>query len=65
MLNSVHADHSGRVVKGMKCLRPLVGSNLTQGMDVCFRLFCVYVVLCKAAALQRAHSPSKESYRLF
>jgi hypothetical protein len=24
----------------------VVGSNPTRGMDVCVRLFCVYVVLC-------------------
>jgi hypothetical protein len=24
----------------------VVGSNLTRGMDVCVRLFCVNVVLC-------------------
>jgi hypothetical protein len=24
----------------------IVGSNLTGGMDVCVRLFCVCVVLC-------------------
>jgi hypothetical protein len=37
----------------------IVGSNPTQGMDVCFSLFC----LCQAAALQRAAPPSKGSYR--
>jgi hypothetical protein len=29
------ADHDG-----------IVGSNPTQGMDVCMRLFCVCIVLC-------------------
>jgi hypothetical protein len=24
----------------------IVGSNPTRGMDICVRLFCVYVVLC-------------------
>jgi hypothetical protein len=37
----------------------VVGSNPTQGTDVCVRLFCVLV-----AALWRADLPSKESYRL-
>jgi hypothetical protein len=42
----------------------VVDSNPTQGMDVCLRLFCVYVVLCKVAALRRTYHPFKESYRL-
>jgi hypothetical protein len=42
-----------------------MGSNPTQGMDVCLRLFWVSVVLCKVAALRRADPPSKESYRLY
>jgi hypothetical protein len=29
----------------------IVSSNLTQGMDVSFRLFCVYVVLCVGIGL--------------
>jgi hypothetical protein len=38
--------HSGRAVAGINCLRPLerwdrVGSNATQGMDICLCLFCV------------------------
>jgi hypothetical protein len=49
------ADHSDRAVKGMSCLRPLkhkvVGSNFTQGMDVCARLFCVCVILCVGSGL--------------
>jgi hypothetical protein len=36
----------------------IVGSNPTQGMDVCVRLFCVYV-LCVGLM----DAPSKESYR--
>jgi hypothetical protein len=44
----------------------IVGSNLTQGMDVC--ILCVYsmfVLFCvQVAALRRADPPSKESYRL-
>jgi hypothetical protein len=39
----------------------IVGSNPTQGMDVCVHLFCVYV---EVAALRRTDPPSKESYRL-
>jgi hypothetical protein len=39
------ADHTGRAVKGMNCLRPLglwdYGSNSTLDMDVYVRLFCV------------------------
>jgi hypothetical protein len=43
----------------------VVGSNPSQDMDVCFRLFCVCAVLCvRVAALRRADPPSKESYRL-
>jgi hypothetical protein len=42
----------------------MVGSNPTEGMDVCVRLFCVCVVLCKVAALRRADPSSKKSYRL-
>jgi hypothetical protein len=29
----------------------IVGSNPTQGMYVCVRLFCVYVVLCVGSGL--------------
>jgi hypothetical protein len=42
----------------------IVGPNLTEGMDVCLRLFCVCVVLCKVAALRWADHSSKESYPL-
>jgi hypothetical protein len=41
----------------------IVGSNATQGMDVCVSLLCVYDVLSKAAALRRADPLSKEFYR--
>jgi hypothetical protein len=41
-----------------------VGSNPTQGIDVCVRLFYVCAVLCEVAALRRADHSSKESYRL-
>jgi hypothetical protein len=37
----------------------IMGSNPTQGIDVCMCLFCVQV-----AALRRADPPSKESYIL-
>jgi hypothetical protein len=36
----------------------IMGSNPTEGMDVCVRLFCACVVLC-VAALRRADTPSK------
>jgi hypothetical protein len=42
----------------------IVGPNPTQDTDVCLRLFCVCVALCKVAALRRADPPSKESSRL-
>jgi hypothetical protein len=29
----------------------IVGSNFTQGMDVCVRLFCVCVILCVGSGL--------------
>jgi hypothetical protein len=29
----------------------IVGSKLTRGMNVCVRLFCVYVVLCVGSGL--------------
>jgi hypothetical protein len=34
----------------------IVGSNPTRGMDVCVRLFCVYVVLCVGSSLERGSS---------
>jgi hypothetical protein len=40
----------------------IVGSNSTQGMDVCPRFFCVCVVLCMQRPWDRADLPSKESY---
>jgi hypothetical protein len=42
----------------------LVGSNPTEGMYVCVRLFCVFVVLCVGSGLTTDWFPSKESYRL-
>jgi hypothetical protein len=35
----------------------IVGSNRTQGMDVCVRLFCVCVVLCVGSGLATGWSP--------
>jgi hypothetical protein len=35
----------------------IVGSNSTQGMDVCVRLFCVCVVLCVGSGLATGWSP--------
>jgi hypothetical protein len=61
MIKLPNADHIGHEVWGMNRLRPLdgiVGSNLTQGMDV-----CVCVVLCVGSG--RADPPSKESCRLY
>jgi hypothetical protein len=43
----------------------IVGSNPTQGMDVCVCLFCVFVVLCVGSGLATGWSPSKESYWLW
>jgi hypothetical protein len=34
-----------------------MGSNLTQGMDVCERLSCIYVVLCIGSGLVTDWSP--------
>jgi hypothetical protein len=53
----------------MNCLRSLqgciVGSNATQGMDVCEGVYYVFVLSCvSVAALRRADLPSKESYCL-
>jgi hypothetical protein len=35
----------------------IVGSNTTQGMDVCVRLLCVCVVLCVGSGLATGWSP--------
>jgi hypothetical protein len=37
----------------------IVGSNLTRGMDVCVRVFCVFVVLCVGSGLATGWSPVK------
>jgi hypothetical protein len=42
----------------------IVGSNTTQGMDVCFRLFCVCALLYAGSGLATADPPFKEFYRL-
>jgi hypothetical protein len=43
----------------------IVGSNPTQDMDVCMRVYSVFVLSCaQAAALRRADHSSKESYPL-
>jgi hypothetical protein len=34
----------------------IVGSNLTRGIDVCVRLFCVCVVLCVGSVLATGSS---------
>jgi hypothetical protein len=35
----------------------VLGSNLTRGMDICVRLFCIYVVLCVGSGLATGWSP--------
>jgi hypothetical protein len=49
-LNGGHADRGGRA-KVRTVFDPLnngiVGSNPTEGMDVCPCLFCAYIVLCR------------------
>jgi hypothetical protein len=43
----------------------IVGSNPTQGMDVCVCVYSVFVLFfVQVAALRRADHSSKESYRL-
>jgi hypothetical protein len=37
----------------------IVGSNLTQGMDVCVRLFCVCAVLCADSGLATGSFPAQ------
>jgi hypothetical protein len=41
-----------------------VSSNPTQDMDVCVCVYSVFVFYVQLAALRRADTPSKESYRL-
>jgi hypothetical protein len=60
------AGHSGHAVWGVglgRLVAGIVGSNPTQGMDVCPRLS----VLCcpvQVEALRRADHSSKESYHM-
>jgi hypothetical protein len=49
-----------RAVYGMNSNTWIAGSSPTQGMDVCVRLFCVWVILC----VDGGWSPVKESSRL-
>jgi hypothetical protein len=43
----------------------IVGSNPTQGMDVCVCVYSVFVMFCvEVAAARRSDPPSKEFYRL-
>jgi hypothetical protein len=41
-----------------------MGSNPTQGMDVCVCVYSVFLLFCvQVEALRRADPPPKESYR--
>jgi hypothetical protein len=55
------ADHSGARFKAWNVFARLnagiMGSNPTQGMDVCVRLFCVCVFLCVGSGLATGWSP--------
>jgi hypothetical protein len=43
----------------------IVGSNPSEGMDVCVCVYSVFVLSCvQVAALRRAYNSSNESYRL-
>jgi hypothetical protein len=43
----------------------VVGSNLTQGMDVWWKCVCAFFCVCvQVEALRRADHPPKESYRM-
>jgi hypothetical protein len=59
--NLPSVNHSGRTAQDKKCLRQLntgiVGSNPTQGMDLCVRLLCVCAVLCLGSGLWDGWSP--------
>jgi hypothetical protein len=54
VLSIYFADHSGRAVFFARSNTGIVGSNLTWGMDVCVRLFCVCAVLCAGSGLATA-----------
>jgi hypothetical protein len=64
--STVCAGHSGCSVQGVGLGRldtGIVGSNPTQGIDVCPYL-SVLCCLVSVEALRRANPPSKESYQL-
>jgi hypothetical protein len=57
----IKADHSGRAVLAMNCLRPFKhwnrGFESHLRHDVCVHLFCVCVVLCAGSGLTTGWSP--------
>jgi hypothetical protein len=57
----IKAGHSGRAVFA-RLNTGIVGSNPARGMDVCLRLFCVCVVLCRYrpcdGLITRSRSPT-------
>jgi hypothetical protein len=62
-----HLVHQVPITVAARSNAGIVGSILTQGMDICMRLFSLCVVLClgvQVAALRRADPPSKESCRV-
>jgi hypothetical protein len=66
---SVTADHGGRAVWGMNCLRSLerldrVFESHSKHGCLCVRLFCVFVVVCSSSALATGGHSSNDSYRL-
>jgi hypothetical protein len=69
-INYIHAtapgaDHSGRVVWGMNCLRSLERWDLGFESHSSYGCLPVFIMcLCKVAALQRADHWSKEPYRM-
>jgi hypothetical protein len=60
-INYLYTGHSGRAVFALSNTG-IVGSNPTQGMDICLRLFCVCVVLCSylpcSGLIPRTRSPT-------
>jgi hypothetical protein len=62
-VNRVDADHSGRVVYSMNCLRSL--ERWDRGFESHSRHGCLCAfILCVGRGLATGWSPSKESYRL-
>jgi hypothetical protein len=57
----VSADQSDRGSKAWTVFAPwndgIIGSNPTQVMDVCLRLFCVFVVLSVCSGIATGWSP--------